>query len=262
MNYDVVLIHPPAIYDFRKRIIFPGLLATVERIQYPKVALGVLSIADYLDRNGYKVIIDNLADRMVNSNDFDVEEHVKKMTARVFAIGLHWHHHSHGAIEIAKLCKRLHPEALVVIGGLTATCFHEEIIQKYGFVDAVIRGESEKPFLEFMKALDRNGKITGTPNLTYRLDNGSTHVTPLMQPDETLDDYEFTRFDLLAPKTSIFAPDQPLRGSLVVCRGCTYNCVICGASAYSYRTNLGRSKPAFRSPDKIISDIKKLSAYE
>ncbi len=260
LEYDVVLIHPPAIYDFRKRTIFPGALATVERIQYPKVALGVLSIADYLDRNGYKVIIDNLADRMVNSNDFDVEEHVKKMTARVFAIGLHWHHHSQGAIEIAKLCKRLHPEALVVIGGLTATCFHEEIIRKYNFVDAVIRGEAEKPFLEFMKTLDKNGKVMGTPNLTYRLENGAAEVTPLMEADETLDEYEFTRFDLLDPVTSVFNPSAPPRGSLVVCRGCIHNCVSCGASAYSYRKYLGRTKPAFRSPERIIEDIRKLNA--
>jgi B12-binding domain/radical SAM domain protein len=261
LQYDVVLIHPPAIYDFRKRPLFPGALATVDRIQYPKVAIGVLSIADYLDRNGYKVIIDNLADRIVSDKDFDVEEHLGKVKARVYAIGLHWHHHSQGAIEIARLCKKLHPESLVVIGGLTATCFHEEIIQKYGFVDAIIRGEAEKPFLEFMKALDKNGQIADTPNLTYRLENGEIYVTPLMEPDETLDEYEFTRFDLLDPQTSIFNPDTPLRGSLVVCRGCIHNCVSCGASAYSYKTNLGRSRPAFRSPEKIISDIRKLNAY-
>ncbi len=72
-NYDVVLIHPPAMFDFRKRTLFPGALATVDHIQYNKVAVGVLSIADYLDRNGYNVIIDNLADRMINDKDFNAE---------------------------------------------------------------------------------------------------------------------------------------------------------------------------------------------
>jgi hypothetical protein len=64
MTYDVLLIHPPAIYDFRKKPLFPGTLgATVEHIQLIKPPLGMLSMADYLDRHGYKVMVDNLADR-------------------------------------------------------------------------------------------------------------------------------------------------------------------------------------------------------
>jgi B12-binding domain/radical SAM domain protein len=256
---DVLLIHPPAIYDFRKKTLFPGALSTVDRIQYTKVSIGVLSIADYLDRNGYKVIVDNLADRMVSDKTFDAEEHIKKTSARIYAVGLHWHHHSQGAIEVARLCKQLHPDSLVVMGGLTSTYFHEEIIQKYEFIDAVIRGEAEKPFLEFLKAFDQYGKITDTPNLTYRADDGKVSVTPLMKPSENLDEFEFTRLDLLEPKTSIFSSGTVPHWSLVVCRGCSYNCTVCGASAYSYKKYLGMCKPAFRSPEKIVSDIKKLS---
>jgi radical SAM superfamily enzyme YgiQ (UPF0313 family) len=194
--YDVILIHPPSIYDFRKKIIFPGALATVDRIQYDKVSLGILSIADYLDKHGYKVIIDNLSDRMVHDKEFNVEEHISKTSARIYAIGLHWHHHSQGAVEIAKLCKKLHPNSLVVIGGLTATCFHEEIIREYKFVDSVIRGEAEKPFLQFLRALDEYNKIMDTPNLTYRNSERQICITPLMTPTEDLDEFEFTRFDL------------------------------------------------------------------
>jgi radical SAM superfamily enzyme YgiQ (UPF0313 family) len=152
----------------------------------------------------------------------------------------------------------MHPGAQVVIGGLTATCFHEEIIRKYEFVDAVIRGEAEKPFLEFMKGLDKYGKITGTPNLTRRF-GGDIEVTPLMEPSTRTDEFEFTRYDLLDPKTSVFNDAAPSRGSLTICRGCAYNCTSCGASAYSYRKYLGMKTPSFRSPEKIISDIRKLN---
>jgi radical SAM superfamily enzyme YgiQ (UPF0313 family) len=37
-----------------------------------------------------------------------------------------------------------------------------------------------------------------------------------------------------------------------------HNCVGCGGSAYSYKTYLGREQPAFRSPEKIAEDIRKL----
>ncbi len=260
MDYDVALVHPPAIYDFRKKPIFPGALGpTVERVQFIKAPLGMLSIADYLDRHGYKVLIDNLADRMVSSKAFDAETHIRNLSARIYAIDLHWHHHSQGAIQVAKVCKKLHPNSIVIIGGLSASIFHEEIVRKYEFVDAVVRGEAEKPFLELVRAFENHGRLTATPNLTFRTDTGTVCVTPLMEPSASLDEFEFTRFDLLEPKTSIFPPDMEPRGALVVCRGCVYNCVSCGGSAYSYRTYFGMKRPAFRSPGKIVEDIKRLN---
>jgi radical SAM superfamily enzyme YgiQ (UPF0313 family) len=165
-DLDIILIHPPAIYDFRRKIIFPGALApTVEQAQFTRIPIGMLSIAEYLDRNEFKVLVDNLGDRMVQSHTFDVVRHLKNLKAKVFGIGLHFQNHSQGAMEIARLCKELHPEALIVMGGLTATRFHHEIIQKYSFVDAVIRGEAEKPLLEFMKAVRKNGVTNSEFNL-------------------------------------------------------------------------------------------------
>lgn len=259
MDYDILLIHPPAIYDFRKLPIFPGVLgSTVASIQFSKVPIGLLSIADYLDRHGYKVMVDNISDRMINNANFDVEEHIKNRSAKVYGIDLHWHHHAQGAMEIARLCKELHPNSLVVLGGLTATYFHEEIIQKYKFVDAVIRGEGEKAFLEFIRALEKYGRIIGTSNLTYRSDEGEIRIIPLMKPSINLDEFDFLRFDLLEPKMSILTSGPIPHWSLVVCRGCMYNCATCGGSAYTYKKYLGMNKPSFRSPEKIVADMRKL----
>lgn len=262
MPYDAILIHPPAIYDFRKKTIFPGPIGytvgeSTDQFMIPPV--GMLSIADYLSRNNYRVIVDNLCERMVTGEDFDVEEHIKSLSARVYAIGLHWCVHSQGAIEIARLCKQFHPEAMVVIGGLTATVFAEEVIRNHDFVDAVIRGEAEKPFLSLMQALEKNGELEEVPNLTFRDSEGKAVSNPLLEPDDDLDEYEFTRLDLLEPRGAIYSKDMPAHWMVPVCRGCLHNCVTCGGSAYSYRTYLGRKKPAFRSPEKIAEDIQKLS---
>ena len=81
-----------------------------------------------------------------------------------------------------------------------------------------------------------------------------------MEPSVDLDDFDFTRLDLLEPKNSIFIPGLLPSWTIPLARGCTYNCVSCGGSAYSYRTHLGRKKPAFRSPEKIAEDLHKLSA--
>ncbi len=263
MDYDVVLIHPPAIYDFREKLIFPGpiahtVLESSEQFMIPPI--GMLSIAEYLDRHGYRVKIDNLSERMVTVSGFDAVKHIKGLSARVIGIDLHWCVHSQGAIEVARLCKKVHPQTIIVLGGLTSTVFSEEIIKKYCFIDAVIRGEAEKPFLEFMKGLERNDSIDEVPNLTFRDGGGKIRVNPMMTPSETLDEYDYTRLDLIEPQNIIYRSDRGGSWFIPVCRGCSYNCATCGGSRYSYKTYLGREKPAFRSPEKIAEDIEKLSA--
>lgn len=260
IQYDLVLLHPPAVCDFRRKAIFPGAMGTTaEQVQFTKVPIGMLSIADYLHRQGYRVIIDNLGDRMVQSMTFDVEEHLKNLKASIYAVGLHFQQHSQGAIEIARLCKKLHPGSPVILGGLTATRFHREILEKYPFIDAVVRGEAEKPLLELMRVFEKHARIAAVSNLSYRSENGEIRILPLGRVSPDLDEFEYTRFDLMQPSTSIFAPGFLPRWSLEVCRGCIYNCAICGGSAYSYRTYLGREKPAFRSPARIIEDIRRLN---
>ncbi len=259
-KYDIILFHPPAIYDFRSRPMFPGMLGrTVEGLQFSKVPIGMLSIAEYLDRHGYRVVLDNLGDRMINSPDFDVDRHIRESEAGIFGISLHFQQHSQGALEIARLCKKHHPNAVVVVGGLTATRFHDEIIEKYEFIDAVIRAEAEKPFLRMVRAYEKTGQLGVTPNLTCRDSHGKVHVTPLMPASVDLDEFEYTRFDLLDPKTSVYPADSVSRYSLEVCRGCVHNCSICGGSAYTYKKYLNMAKPSFRSPGKIAADMKKLN---
>ena len=259
-GYDVIFIHPPAHFDFRRKPLFPGALGrSVETVQFTKVPIGMLSLAEYQDRHGYKVLIDNIGDRMVNFPGFDVEDHIKNISTRVFAIGLHFQQHSQGAIEIARLCKKLHPRVPVIFGGLTSTCFHSEIIEKFEFIDAIVRGEAEKPLLHFLRAYESGKALESVPNLTYRNEEGLVQVNPMMEASRTLDDYEFVRFDLIDPKTSVYPPDSISRWSLEVCRGCVYNCAICGGSAYTYKKYLGINKPAFRSPSRIVQDIKKLN---
>jgi radical SAM superfamily enzyme YgiQ (UPF0313 family) len=146
------------------------------------------------------------------------------------------------------------------LGGLTATRFHEEILTKYPFIDAVVRGEAEKPFLQLIRNIESSGKLSEVANLTFRTPGGEVRVNPLTPPVADLDEFEYARLDLLDSKTSIFGPESIPRWSLEVCRGCLYNCAICGGSAYSYKTYLGREKPAFRSPARIIEDIRLLNS--
>jgi B12-binding domain/radical SAM domain protein len=262
MRYKAILIHPPATYDFRKRVVFSGPLGyTVgeSTSQFMIPAVGLLSIAEYLQRNGFEAYVDNICERMVKDSEFDVESYIEELEADVYGISLHWCVHSQGAIEIANLIKKLHPESRVILGGLTSTVFADEIVEKCKYIDGVIRGEGEKPFVEYMRVIESGTRHwEEVPNLTYRGRDGKSVTNPLMKPDCNLDEYEFTRIDLLKPNGVIFSEDMPPHWMIPICRGCTHNCVSCGGSAYSYRKYLGRRCPAFRNPHNVAEDINKL----
>ena len=146
----------------------------------------------------------------------DVEEHISRAFSQsLFQLGCIGVSTRKAQLRSPGCARSCIPRRLVVLGGLTATVFHEEILRKYVFIDAVIRGEAEKPFSAAGESVWMTIRALETvPNLTFRRRAaGGIVVVPLMKPDEDLDEYEFTRLDLLEPKNSIFAPGICRAGS-------------------------------------------------
>lgn len=259
---DVLFIHPPAIYDFRKRVLFPGPIAcTVSRYTYVFIAvpIGMLSMAEYLQRHGYKVKILNLAEWMIKNEGEDVEKLLSKIDAEIYGVDLHWCVSSQGSIEVARICKKLHPNSTVVLGGLTASCFHDEIVKEFPFIDGVFRGECEKPFLQLAESRGDKAHFKDVPNFTFMDDDGRLRVNPLLKVCEDLDEYDFSQVNLIEPNDLLLTTSVGVRSWLIpIARGCTHLCRHCGGSSYSYKELFGRFKPAPRSPQKIVEDILKL----
>ncbi|MFI5178203.1 MAG: TIGR04190 family B12-binding domain/radical SAM domain protein, partial [Vicinamibacterales bacterium] len=108
---DLILLHAPALYDFRSRPAFLGPVAdavpsTAIFEMYP---VGLTSIAEYLERNHYNVEIVNVAYRMLRDPGYDVDAHLRRLSAPVFGIDLHWLPHVQGALALAERVKALHP---------------------------------------------------------------------------------------------------------------------------------------------------------
>lgn len=259
MRYDLILIHPPSVYDFRRKPFLPGPIAvTVGRYTpiFIAVPLGMISISAYLNRMGYKTKILNLAEMMICNKDLEVEEVLSKFEAEVFGVDLHWCVSSHGSIEIAKICKELHPNSLVILGGLTATFFHDEIVKEFPFIDAVVRGEAEEVLPKIIDAKGEKRYFRNIPNITYLDEVGRVKVNSIMSLCESLDKYEFSRVDLIEPNELLLSGSGGLKSwVLPLARGCVFNCKHCGGSSYSYKLLFNRLKPASRSPEKIFEDI-------
>ncbi len=272
---DLVLLHAPSVYDFRRESILYGPVSDLvpSTPVFEMYPIGLTTIAEYLERHGFKVRIVNLAVRMLNSDRFDAERLIQKLHPMAFGIDLHWLPHAHGAIEIARLCKKHHPDTPVMFGGFSSTYFHEELVQRPE-VDFVVRGDStEEPVLQLMRHLaGRAGALplADLPNLTWQDAGGAVRVNDITYSPANLDhvliDYSYVvravaRYRDLAS----FVPFKgwlgyPITAALSV-RGCKYNCRTCGGSAAAFANLHNRRRPAYRAPEDLAQDIRNIARF-
>jgi B12-binding domain/radical SAM domain protein len=268
---DVIFLHAPSVYDFRKRSIFYGPVSDLvpSTPVFEMYPFGFTTMANRLSRDGYRVRIINLASLMLNDRELDVEALIGKLRASVFGIDLHWLPHAHGSLAIAEIVKRLHPDSKVLFGGFSSSYFHEELIN-YPQVDLVIRGDSaEEPIAALMDALEKGSDLSKVPNLTWKRD-GRAVVNPLTHVPEDLDgldiDYSWIiksvirHRDLEGAKPFKDWDRYPLTAVFTV-KGCSQCCAVCGGSCGAMRRALGRSRPAFRSPEKVAQDIADVQSF-
>jgi B12-binding domain/radical SAM domain protein len=270
---DLILLHPPTLYDFRKR---PGIHGPISDVvpstpifeMYP---IGFASLSEYLERHGLKVRIINVALKMLKNEKFDVERLILKNKPVAFGIDLHWMAHAQGALAFAEIIKRFHPETPVILGGLSATYYHEEILRQYPFIDFVVRGDStEKPLLQLIQAIKGRGDFQNIPNLTYRDEGNGILVNPLTYVPETLDDIVIDYRHIMKKVVRYVDPTgyQPFIDwytypvtAVFTCRGCIYHCNTCGGSSQTFRLMANRKKPAYRDPVLLARDIFNISDH-
>ena len=185
---DIIFLHAPSVYDFRKDTILFGPVSDVvpSSSVFEMYPVGITSIADHLEREGFHVQLINAAYRMLRDPDYDPEEDIRRNNPRVWALDLHWLPHAHGALAMAALIKKHHPNTPVLLGGLSSSYYHEELIENPN-IDFVLRGDScEEPVLELLRRLRTGGALEGVPNLTWKR-SGVAVVNPLSNVPDTLD---------------------------------------------------------------------------
>ncbi|MDP4086360.1 MAG: TIGR04190 family B12-binding domain/radical SAM domain protein [Bacillota bacterium] len=273
MKYDLVLLHAPSVYDFRKNSLLAGPISDVVPSSpvFEMYPIGITSIADYLERYGLRVKIINIANRMLMNSNFDVEKKLRNLKTKAFGIDLHWLPHAHGSIELAKIVKRLHPKTPIIFGGLSATYYHKELIQ-YPFIDFVMRGDStEKLMLLLMNKIEfENSHYEDIPNLTWKKGD-EVGYNPITYIPVDLDEFDVPgyRYTIRSVfKYRNFLDPLPYNGwlqypntALLTARGCTQGCLICGGSREAYEQNCHRKGIALRSPAKLVSDIQFIQRF-
>ncbi|MCL2149323.1 MAG: TIGR04190 family B12-binding domain/radical SAM domain protein [Dehalococcoidia bacterium] len=267
---DLILLHAPHVYDFRKA---PQLYGPVSDLvpatpvfeMYP---LGFASLVEYLEKAGYLVRIVNLAYRMLRDARFDVEKFIQKLEAPLFGIDLHWMVHAHGAVEIARLVKKCHPLAKIVLGGFTASYYWRELIE-YPEIDYVMRGDSaEEPMRALLRTF-KSRRLGSVANLVWKDSRGTVRENALSHVPKHLGGVMRDHYGMMLRQVIRYRDLKsiiPFKGwlshpitAVFTCRGCEQQCIFCGGSKSALKKVVGRQETAFRSPEEIHRDVKNLS---
>ncbi|MDD5486414.1 MAG: TIGR04190 family B12-binding domain/radical SAM domain protein [Dehalococcoidales bacterium] len=267
---DLVLLHAPHVYDFRKIPQLYGpvsdlVLATPAFEMYP---VGLSTIAEHLEKSGYRTRVVNIAWRMLRSAKFDAEKFIAKLKAPLFGIDLHWMVHAHGSIEIARIVKKYHPESKVIIGGFSASRFWKEVIE-YPEVDFVMRGDStEEPMRIFMEAL-KTGNLSEVPNLVWKDEDNTVHENPFSYVPQDISNVMGNHYGFMVRQVLRYrdlASVVPFKGwlqypvtAVFTSRGCKYECIFCSGSKTGMAGFANRTEPARRSAEDIFKDVHNVS---
>ena len=106
---DLILLHAPSVYDFRKKSIMFGPVSDLVPSSpiFEMYPIGFLTMTNYLAKRGLNVRIINLAYRMFHDADFDVEKFIRNLKTKAFGIDLHWLPHCQGSHGNSKNSKEI-----------------------------------------------------------------------------------------------------------------------------------------------------------
>src|SRR5580658_1367556 len=146
-------------------------------------------------------------------------------------------------LRIAREVKRLHPEAVIALGGPQASVVDTATMNAYPFVDIVIRGEAEESFPKVLEALDSGRQPASVPGVTYRF--GKTVLRnangPLIMD---LDSLPYPAFHLYPHVDKVsYLP-------LELGRGCPFACTFCSTNDFF------RRRFRLKSPDRILAEMR------
>lgn len=123
-------------------------------------------------------------------------------------------------LKLASTLKKMLPDSIIIFGGPEVSYSAADTLEKYPFVNAVIRGEGEETFKELT---ENNFAFANVKGITYR--NDEIIQNPHREQVQNLDSLQFpyTKEDLLKNKGKLIYYESS--------RGCPFGCSYCLSSA-------------------------------
>lgn len=189
---------------------------------------GLLSLAAQAQRAGHNVEVLNLFtfawDRIV--------EIIKTRQADFFGLSC-FTSNRRGALALARLIRKLCPQAHIAVGGPHATALPCDMLEHCSAIDTVVIGEGEETFARLLSDIEKGIPPLDIPGTAYR-SGGRVLIAP---PQQRIDN-----LDRLAPACDC-ADDH----IIITSRGCPWDCSFCASTCI-----WGKKVRSF-SPDYVLN---------
>jgi len=192
--------------------------------------------------------------------DVRLPQITKAIVPDIFGIGCLFSGAFKNSILIARKLKQLFPGVPTAIGGIHATVFSREILQRFASIDYVVIGEGEESFLALVRALRDNRSCDHIDGIAYR-HRGEVKVnakTRFIDDLDSLPDCDYSLVDLqhYRPDTSKwYSPMQPKIGQpfpLITSRSCPNRCTFCSMWL------VHGPRIRFRSAQRVLAEMEHL----
>jgi radical SAM superfamily enzyme YgiQ (UPF0313 family) len=153
-------------------------------------------------------------------------------------------------IQIAERLKRRKRGLRIVLGGHNASFVDQETLERYPFLDAVVRGEGETTFRELVTAYDAGQDGADIPGVTLRR-QGRVVQNPdrALIPDlDALPLPDYSRVPSLSRYRDACGIPRSI-AILEVGRGCPHRCVYCSQSV------MWRRRTRTFSPSRLVAEM-------
>jgi radical SAM superfamily enzyme YgiQ (UPF0313 family) len=192
---------------------------------------GILSIASFLEKNGYSTSVINLSYYLGFKSEWSFQD-IKLILEKIFqnsdpiliGVSNQITPDYYCCLEILKICKQLKEKIITVIGGTLVTFIDIDCIES-PLVDIVVRGEGEWTMLDLVTALEENKDLRNVKGITFKTNKGVIRTAD-RDPGNLYNlppiDFKLLPFDCVK-KLKIYG---------MLNRGCAFNCSFCGESAF------------------------------
>lgn len=205
--------------------------------------LGILYIATYLEKNGYRVKVVDFAVEPFSAKE--VNELLTEMQPKV--VGMSTYNESWEAQKVlTERIKQLLPDTVVLAGGAFASFCYEDVLNQ-SRTDYVTRGEGEYVTKELCDFIIRGqGKLENISGICYKNADGESIVNDQAARIMNLDELPFPNRDFVDLKKYL------LPYTISTARGCPGECIFCSSKAFWGK------RVVMRSAENVFAEVMEL----
>ena len=172
----ITFIHPTFPVNNRHKLVLP---------------LSIAQIGAYLMERNKDVDLSILDSHLNNLKEEEILEEISKNKPDVIGIG-YWTCQAPVVNSLSAKIKKLHPEILIVHGGIHASFSFKEALE---YCDVVVIGEGEKTFAELINAKQNNKEFDNLKGIAFKKD-GNIIVTEKQPQIQDLDEIPSPAYEL------------------------------------------------------------------